>query len=78
MKSMTCRQLAGACDLEFYADTFEDIAAQSKKHGMEMFQKGDEDHLAAMKEMKSRMQTPDDFARWMEEKRKEFDALPDN
>ncbi|QBA64032.1 DUF1059 domain-containing protein [Muriicola soli] len=78
MKSMTCRQLAGACDLVFYAETFEDIASQSKKHGMEMFQKGDKAHLAAMKEMKSKMKTPDDFDRWMKEKRKEFDALPDS
>ena len=75
MKSMTCRQLGGACDLVFHAETFEDIAAQSKKHGMEMFQKGDEDHLKAMKDMRAKMQTPGDFDRWMGEKRKEFEGL---
>ena len=77
MKSMTCRQLGGACDLVFHAETFEDIAAQSKKHGMEMFQKGDLGHLKAMKTMKDRMQSAEDFSKWMEDKRKEFDALPE-
>ena len=39
MKTMTCKQLGGACDLEFHANSFEAIAELSKKHGMEMFQK---------------------------------------
>ena len=39
MKTMTCRQLGGACDTEFKANTFEEIAEMSKSHGMEMFQK---------------------------------------
>jgi hypothetical protein len=42
MKTMTCKQLGGACDKEFHANSFEEIAGMSKKHGMEMFQKGDE------------------------------------
>ncbi|MGS0526510.1 hypothetical protein ACU8V7_16330 [Zobellia nedashkovskayae] len=39
MKTMTCKQLGGACDMEFSANTFEEIADLSKNHGMEMFQK---------------------------------------
>ena len=38
MKTLTCKQLDGACDKEFNANTFEKIAEMSKKHGMEMFQ----------------------------------------
>jgi hypothetical protein len=30
---------------------FEEIVAQSKKHGMEMFQKGDAPHLEAMNKL---------------------------
>ena len=37
MKTMTCNQLGGACDLEFSADTFDEIAAKSQQHGKEMF-----------------------------------------
>jgi hypothetical protein len=40
MKTMTCKELGGACDLEFHANTFEEIAKMSKKHGMEMFHIG--------------------------------------
>lgn len=77
MKAMTCKQLGGACDMVFYANSFEEMAELSKKHGMEMFQKGDKDHLAAMNKMKALMQTPDAMKEWFETKRKEFDALPE-
>jgi len=47
MKTMNCKQLGGACDVEFHANSFEEIAEQSKKHGMQMFQNGDQPHLQA-------------------------------
>jgi len=75
---MTCNQLGSACDKEFRADTFEEMAEMSKKHGMEMFQKGDEAHLKAMNEMQELMKTPEAMKEWFENKRKEFDALPEN
>ncbi len=77
MKKMTCKQLGGACDQEFQADTFEDISEMSKKHGMEMFQKGDKAHLEAMNKMRELMKSSDSNAmkKWLENKRKEFDAL---
>ncbi len=75
MKTMTCKQLGGACDLEFHANTFEEMAEMSKKHGMEMFQKGDEAHLKAMDEMKALMSNPDAMKEWFDGKRKEFEAL---
>jgi hypothetical protein len=58
MKSMTCKELGGACDETFTANTFEEIAEQSKQHGMAMFQQQDADHLAAMAAMKELMQNP--------------------
>ena len=75
MKAMTCKQLGGACDKAFHANSFEEIAEMSKKHGMEMFQQGDEEHLKAMNEMKDLMKNPDAMKEWFEIKRKEFDAL---
>ena len=76
MKTMTCNQLGGACNLEFTADTFEEIAEMSKQHGMEMFQKGDKAHLRAMAKMKNLKQTPEALQEWFENKRKEFENLP--
>jgi hypothetical protein len=76
MKTMTCKQLGGACDKEFTANSFEEMAQLSKQHGMEMFKSGDKDHLTAMNEMQTLMQSPDAMKEWFENKRKEFDALP--
>jgi len=59
MKTMTCKQLGGACDKKFSAYSFDEIADLSKQHGMEMFQKGDKDHLKAINEMMALMQNPD-------------------
>lgn len=77
MKTMTCNQLAGACDKEFHAETFEEMAELSKQHGMEMFQQQDEAHLQTMKAMKDLMKEPGAMQSWFENKKKEFDALPD-
>lgn len=76
MKKMTCRQLGGACDETFYARTFEEMAAQSQKHGMEMYKKGDKPHINVMTEMQKLMASPADMQKWMERMRKEFDKLP--
>lgn len=78
MKTMNCKQLGGACDKEFQADTFEEIAEMSKQHGMEMFQKQDETHLKAMNEIQKLMQKPDAMKDWFESKKKEFEALPED
>jgi hypothetical protein len=77
---MTCKQLGGACDKEFHANTFEEISEMSKQHGMEMFQKNDAPHFKAMKKMKELMKANDSDAMksWMKSKREEFDALPNN
>ena len=75
MKTMTCKQLGGACDLEFRAETFDEMANLSQEHGKEMFQKGDEAHLKAMEEMNELMKKPSAMVEWMESKRKEFEAL---
>lgn len=78
MKTMTCKQLGGACDKEFHASTFEEIAEMSKKHGMEMFQKGDEAHLAAMNKMMELMKSSEAMKSWFDNKRKEFENLQDD
>ena len=78
MKTMTCKQLGGACDMQFHANTFEELAEQSKKHGMAMFQAGNTDHIEAMKKMQELMKSPDALAKWFENKRKEFETLPTN
>ena len=77
MKPMSCKQLGGACDKAFHADTFEEIAELSKQHGMEMFQFKNEAHLAAMNKMQELMQSPEAMEAWYQSKKQEFDALPE-
>lgn len=77
MKTMTCKQLGGACDKKFHANSFDEIAAMSKQHGMEMFQKKDAAHLKAMNEMQELMKKPEAMKEWFETKKKEFKALPE-
>ena len=78
MKTMTCKELGGACELEFQADTFDEIAEMSRKHGMEMFHKGDKPHLKAMDEMRALMQLPGAINEWFKNKREEFDSFPED
>ena len=78
MKSMTCNQLGGACGQRFSAETFDEIAEMSKQHGIEMSQQNDAAHLEAMNRMRELMQDPSAMQRWFEERRREFDALPDD
>lgn len=78
MKTMNCKQLGGACDKSFTASTFEEMAELSKAHGMEMFQKQDEAHLAAMNKIQELMKNPQAMTEWFENKRKEFEALPED
>lgn len=75
---MTCRQLGGACDLPFRAETFEEMAELSRQHGQEMFAQGDPDHLKAMEEMKEKMVDPTVFQAWMAATKATFDDLPED
>ena len=76
MKSMTCKQLGGACDEVFQAETFEEMAELSKQHGMEMFKIQDSAHMSAMGKMQELMKSPEDMQKWFNDRKAEFEALP--
>ena len=76
MKSMTCRQLGGACDKIFQGNTFEEVAELSKQHGMEMFQTKDVAHLIIIHEMQELMEIPGEMEKWLQSKRQAFEDLP--
>jgi hypothetical protein len=78
MKTMTCKQLGGACDQAFHANTFEELTELSKQHGMEMFQKQDATHLESMAQIMQLMQSPQAMNDWMEQRKQEFETLPEN
>lgn len=74
---MTCQQLGGACNETFRANTFDEIAKMVSMHAREKVQQGDTAHISAMNEMRAQMASPDAMQAWMDEKRRAFDALPD-
>jgi hypothetical protein len=74
MKSMTCIQLGGACDLVFSGETFDELAAQSQQHGKKMFGEKDGPHMAAMSAMMELMNSGE-MDSWMAARKAEFDAL---
>ncbi len=78
MKTMTCKQLGGACDEAFTASTFEEIAELSKEHGMDMIQHGEPEHMAVMDKMMDLMKDPIAMAEWFEQRKKEFESLPED
>lgn len=78
MKTMSCKQLGGACEKEFHANSFEEIAEKSKQHCMEMLQINDKAHIQAMNQMQKLMEQPEEMSEWFENKRQEFKDLPEN
>ena len=78
MKTMNCKQLGGACDLQFQARTFEGMASLSQQHGKEMHQQQERAHLEAMQQMQELMKNPDEMTKWFESKRAEVENLPED
>jgi predicted small metal-binding protein len=78
MKTMTCKQLGGACDQKFSGNSFDEIAMMVSKHAREMVQKGDAVHIEAMNDMRREMSSPEAANAWMDNKRKAFDASPED
>ncbi len=78
MKTMTCKQLGGACGVEFHAETFDEMSSLCKKHGVQMSEDGDEDHISAMQKMGELMHDPEVMQKWLDSKRKEFESLPED
>lgn len=76
MKTMTCRQLGGACDLEHSgADANEIIHAQDA-HLRQAVAAGDPEHEPALKEMKGRWRRPVSGLKWYRQVQRDFSALP--
>lgn len=78
MKTVTCKQLGGACNLIFKATTFKEVASLSQQHAMEMAKANDQAHLDAMKKMQLLMNDSQSMQQWMKDKEEMFNSLPDD
>jgi predicted small metal-binding protein len=78
MKTMTCRQLGGACDLELTGDDANEIIHAQDRHLREAVEAGDNDHETALRDMKARWRRPVSGMKWYKKVRRDFAALPSN
>ena len=78
MKTMTCRQLGGACDLELKGDTADEVIKAQDKHLKVVVASGDAAHEPALKDMKARWKHPIKGMGWYKDTKRTFAALPES
>lgn len=78
MKSLTCQQLGGPCDLRLSGETADDVIKAQDKHLKDAVQAGDHTHDAALQEMKGRWKHPVASMGWYRNTKKSFANLPDD
>jgi hypothetical protein len=78
MKTMTCRQLGGPCDLPLQGETADEIIKAEDGHLRDVVAGGDTDHEAALQAMKGRWRKPFSGMAWYKKTKREFAALPDD
>jgi predicted small metal-binding protein len=78
MKTMTCRALGGACDLEHHAESADDLIKAQDRHLKEAEKAADATHQEARDAMKSRWRHPKKSMGWYNDTKRAFAALPDD
>ncbi|GAB06881.1 hypothetical protein GII30_22860 [Gordonia amarae] len=76
MKTMTCRELGGPCDHAHRGESADDVIHLQDKHLKELVDAGDQAHIPARKDMKSRWRRPVSGLKWYNQAKADFAALP--
>ena len=76
MKTMTCKQLGGPCNVQHHGKTANDVIKAQDSHLQEVVAGGDEAHQAALKEMQGRWKNPIAGMGWYRKAKRDFAALP--
>jgi hypothetical protein len=77
MKTMTCRQLGGPCDLPLHGETADEVIKAQDKHLKEVVAGGDDAHREALGDMTGRWKHPLSGMKWYRTTKREFAALPE-
>ena len=78
MKTMTCKQLGGACDLPLRGETADDVIKLQDKHLNDVVAEGDDTHRDALADMKGRWKHPISGMKWYKTTKRDFAALPED
>ena len=77
MKTMTCKQMGGPCDLPLRGETADEVIKAQDRHLKEMVAQGDETHRSASRDMKGRWRHPLSGMAWYRKAKRDFAALPE-
>ena len=77
MKTMTCKQLGGPCDLAHRGSTADEVIKAQDRHLREAVAAGDVAHEPALKAMKGRWKHPVSGMGWYRKAKRDFAALPE-
>ena len=75
MKTMTCRQLGGACDRELTGASADDVIKAQDAHLKEAVAGGDATHESALASMRGRWKHPIAGMGWYKQVKRDFAAL---
>jgi hypothetical protein len=78
MKTITCKELGGPCDLAHHGATADEVIKAQDKHLNEIVAGGDDAHRDALKEMKGRWKHPIQGMGWYRQAKRDFAALPES
>jgi predicted small metal-binding protein len=78
MKTMTCRQLGGPCDLAHHGETADEVIKAQDAHLKEAQKAGDSTHQDARDAMKARWRHPKKSLGWYRDMKNAFAALPED
>jgi hypothetical protein len=78
MKTMTCKDLGGPCELAHHGSTADEIIKAQDKHLKDMVAGGDQTHGRAFTEMKGRWRHPISGMGWYKATKREFAGLPED
>ena len=78
MKTMTCRQLGGPCDLRLPGVSADEVIHAQDRHLKEAERAGDTSHQEARDAMKSRWRHPKKSMGWYRDTKRAFAALPED
>jgi len=77
VKTMTCRQLGGPCELQLHGETADEVIKAQDKHLKDAVAGGDELHEDALRAMKGRWKHPVSGMKWYRTAKRDFAALPE-
>ena len=78
MKTMTCKQLGGPCDVEHHGKDHNEVIKAQDRHLKAQVAAGDETHREAHEAMRGRWKRPFSGLGWYRDVKREFASLPDD